>query len=119
MEESAYKLTNTVCHQIATENRILLCQFSEDILPKIFNLNSYDEKYKFMLLFVQIHHPKGIPQENDGAFACNWSTWNNILRSMYEIILKDSKKGILSEHFLQFASEGIPSFIYNKIVYIT
>ncbi|XP_046831234.1 serine-protein kinase ATM isoform X2 [Vespa crabro] len=111
MEESAYKLTNTMCHQIATENRIMLCQFSEDILPKIFNLNSYDEKYKFMLLFVQIHHPKGVHRENDGAFACNWSTWNSILRSMYEIILKDSKKGTLSKHFLQFASE-----VFNQVL---
>ncbi|KAL2712028.1 serine-protein kinase ATM-like isoform X3 [Vespula squamosa] len=111
IEESAYKLTNTVCHQIATENRIMLCQFSEDILPKIVSLNNYDEKYKFMLLSVQIHHPEGVHQENDGAFACNWSTWNSILKSMYEIILKDSKKGILSKHFLQFASE-----VFNQVL---
>ncbi|KAK2581050.1 hypothetical protein KPH14_006093 [Odynerus spinipes] len=114
MEGSIYKLANTICYQVATENRIMLCRFGEDILPKIINLSSYDEKYKFMQLLIQIHHPRGVHQEDDAAFACNWDIWNEILRSMYEIILRDSKKGILlSKHFLNFASEVLNQVLQN------
>ncbi|XP_015186804.1 PREDICTED: serine-protein kinase ATM isoform X1 [Polistes dominula] len=114
MEESVYKLTNTVCHQMATENRIVLCQFSEEVLPKIINLNSYDDKYKLMMLFVQIHHPGGLSQENDGTYACDWSVWNSIIRSMYDIIWRDFKKGISSKYFLQFAREVINQILQNS-----
>lgn len=106
LAESSYKLTNTICQQIAIEYRITLCHFSENILSNIISLKSSIEKYKLLLLFIKIHHPKGACKTDDGAYAYNWEKWYTVLKSMYLMILKDFKADILSKSFLRLATEG-------------
>ncbi|OAD57559.1 Serine-protein kinase ATM [Eufriesea mexicana] len=113
LTESSYKLTNIVCQQIVMEYRITLCHFSENILPNIISLRSSIEKYKLLLLFVQIHHPKGVYKPYDGAYACDWEKWNTILKSMYLMILKDFKGDILVKSFLHLATEVFRQILEN------
>lgn len=104
--DSSYKLTNTVCLQIAAEHRIALCHFSENVLPNIICLKSSVEKYKLLLLFVRIHHPKGVCTAEDGAYADDWEKWYTILKNIYLMILKDIKADILLKSFIHLATEG-------------
>lgn len=69
-------------------------------------MDSSIEKYKLLLFFVKIHHPKGVCKTCDGAYAYDWEKWYNSLKSMYLMILKDFKADILSKSFLWFAIEG-------------
>ncbi|KZC09469.1 Serine-protein kinase ATM [Dufourea novaeangliae] len=114
LAESAYKLTNTVCQQIATECRYNLCQFSETILLKIISLKSSVEKYKLLLLFIKIHHPKGVCDVDHGAYANDWEKWHIILKSMYLMILKDCKPDILPKSFIHLASEVFKQVLENS-----
>lgn len=69
------------------------------------------EKYKLLLLFIKIHHPKGICKADDGAYAHNWEQWYALLKSMYLMILKDMKADVLSKSFIYLASEGNSSIL--------
>jgi len=112
LTESFYKLSSSVCRQITTECRIALCKFSESISTDILRLNGSEEKYRLLLIFVQIHHPEGISKHDDGAYAFNWSKWRDLLRSMYLIIQENCKLDVQWHSFIQFASEGI---IFQRI----
>ncbi|XP_029040439.2 serine-protein kinase ATM [Osmia bicornis bicornis] len=114
LAECGYKLTNTVCHQIATEYRTMLCHFSENILPNIISFTSSVEKYKLFLFFVQIHHPKGTSKTYDGAYADNWDKWYTILESIYLMILKDFKPDILPKSFIYLAREVFKQVFENS-----
>ncbi|XP_076687337.1 serine/threonine-protein kinase tefu isoform X2 [Andrena cerasifolii] len=118
LAESAYKLTNTVCQRVATEYRITLCQFSENILPHIIGLTSSVEKYKLLLLFIKIHHPKGICKADDGAYAHNWKQWCALLKSMHLMVLKDMNVDVLSKSFIYLASEVFKQVLENPNVVI-
>ncbi|XP_076172316.1 serine/threonine-protein kinase tefu isoform X2 [Ptiloglossa arizonensis] len=118
LAESAYKLTNTACRQIATECRSLLCRFCENILPNIISLKSSLEKYKLLLLFIKIHHPKGICKVSNGAYADNWEKWYTILKSIYLMILKDLKADTLSKSFIYLASEVFKQMLENSNIII-
>ncbi|XP_076661502.1 serine/threonine-protein kinase tefu isoform X2 [Halictus rubicundus] len=113
LAQSAYKLAHTVCRQIAIECRYNLCQFSENVLPNIISLKSSVEKYKLLLLFNKIHHPKGICKVDDGAYASNWEKWCAILKSMYLMILKDLKADILPKSLTYLASEVFKQILEN------
>ncbi|XP_031830612.1 serine/threonine-protein kinase tefu isoform X2 [Nomia melanderi] len=116
LAESAYKLTNTVCQQIAIECRYSLCQFSESILPNIISLKSSVEKYKLLLLFIKIHHPKGTCKVDDGAYANNWEEWYAILKSIYLMIMKDLKPDVLPKSFICLASEVFKQILENPVI---
>lgn len=105
--ESFYKLANSVCRQIATESRITLCKFSETILLNVLHLNGSEEKYRLLLIFLQIHHPEGVSKSEDGAYAYNWNIWKDFLGSMYLLIQENCKLDVQWCSFVQFASEGI------------
>ncbi|XP_078038484.1 serine/threonine-protein kinase tefu [Augochlora pura] len=113
LAESAYKLAHIVCQQIAIECRHSLCQFSENVLPSIISLKSSLEKYKLLLLFIKIHHPKGICNADDGAYAVSWEKWHLTLKNMYLMILKDLKADILPESFIYLASEVFTQILKN------
>jgi len=106
LTESFYKLCCSVCRQIMTESRIALCKFSESILMDILRLNGSEEKYRLLLIFLQIHHPEGISRHDDGAYAYDWSKWRDLLRSMYLLIQENCKLDVQWRSFIQFASEG-------------
>ncbi|XP_011154175.2 serine-protein kinase ATM [Harpegnathos saltator] len=111
--ESFYKLANSICRQIATESRITLCKFSETILMDVIHLNSSEEKYRLLLIFMQIHHPEGISKCNDGAYAYDWSKWKNLLGSMCLLIQENCKLDVQWRVFIQFASEVVKQMIDN------
>ncbi|XP_076752966.1 serine/threonine-protein kinase tefu isoform X2 [Xylocopa sonorina] len=111
--EVSYKLTNTVCQEIAAEYRITLCHFSENILPVIINSKDSNEKYKLLLLFVRIHHPKGACKISDGAYADDWNKWETILRDMYAMILKNFESNILLKSYLYLAAEVFKQILEN------
>lgn len=116
LTESFYKLSSIVCRQIATECRIALCKFSENISMDILHLNGSEEKYRLLLIFLQIHHPEGISKFDDGAYAFDWSKWKDLLRSMYVLIQENCKLDVQWRSFIQFASEGIifqHTYIYS------
>lgn len=106
--ESFYKLTNSVCRQIATESRITLCKFSETILMDVLHLNGSEEKYKLFLVFLQTHHPEGISNRDDGAYAYDWTKWKNLLGRICLLMQENCKLDAKWQVFVQFASEGIP-----------
>lgn len=105
--ESFYKFANSVCRQIATESRITLCKFSETILMDMLHLNGSKEKYRLLLVFLQIHHPESTSKYDDGAYAYDWNKWKNLLKSMFQLIQENCKLDIQWRSFVQFASEGI------------
>lgn len=107
LTESFYKLCSSVCRQITTESRITLCKFSESISMDVLRLNGSEEKYRLLLIFLQIHHPKGISNYDDGAYAYDWNKWRDLLRSMYFLIQENCKLDVQWRSFIQFASEGI------------
>ncbi|KAL0100932.1 hypothetical protein PUN28_019367 [Cardiocondyla obscurior] len=115
LTESFYKLCNSVCRQIATECRIALCNFSENISMDILRLNGSDEKYKLLLTFLQIHHPKGIAKQEDGAYAYDWNKWRDVLCRMYLLIQENCKLDVQWYSFIQFASEVIKQIMDNSL----
>ncbi|CAL7943643.1 unnamed protein product [Xylocopa violacea] len=117
--EVSYRLTNTVCQQIAAEYRITLCHFSENVLPAIINSKDSNEKYKLLLLFVRIHHPKGACKISDGAYADDWNKWQTILRNMYAMILKNFEANILLKSHVYLAAEVLKQILENPDLIVT
>ncbi|XP_014473077.1 PREDICTED: serine-protein kinase ATM [Dinoponera quadriceps] len=111
--ESFYKLANNVYRQIATESRITLCKFSETILMDMLHLNGSEEKYRFLLVILQIHHPEGISKCDDGAYAHDWNKWRDLLGSMYLLIQENCKLDVQWHGFVQFASEVVKQMLDN------
>lgn len=107
LTESFYRLSSSVFRQIATESRMALCKFSETILMDMLSLNDSEEKYRLLLIFLQIHHPKGISRCDNGAYAYDWNKWKDFLRSMCLLVQKNCKSDAQWRSFIQFASEGI------------
>ncbi|XP_024884976.1 serine-protein kinase ATM [Temnothorax curvispinosus] len=113
--ESFYKLSSSVCRQITTECRIALCKFSESISMDILRLNGSEEKYRLLLIFLQIHHPEGISKHDDGAYAFDWDKWRDLLRSMYLLIQENCKLDVQWHSFIQFSTEVIKQIIDNSV----
>lgn len=107
LTESFYKLSSSVCMQVATESRIALCKFSEDISMDILRLNGSEEKYKLLLIFLQIHHPDSI----DSAYAYNWNKWRDLLHSMCQLVQENCKLDVQWCSFIEFASEGTKCYM--------
>ncbi|KYM98451.1 Serine-protein kinase ATM [Cyphomyrmex costatus] len=118
LTESFYKLSSSVCRQIITESRIALCKFSESTSMNILSLNGSEEKYRLLLIFVQIHHPEGISKHDDGAFAFDWDKWRNLLRNMYLLVQENCKLDVQWRSFIQFASEVIKQIMDNSVNFI-
>lgn len=117
MLKPVYELTYTVCQQIGTESRIALCDFSEKCLPLIVALEGCSEKYNMMLLFVQIHHPRGVDADDEAAYACNWDLWKSIVRGIQANIVRDMKSEKLSPCLLKLACEGNNGFLFYQFVF--
>ncbi|KYQ49759.1 Serine-protein kinase ATM, partial [Trachymyrmex zeteki] len=115
LTESFYKLSSSVCRQIITESRIALCKFSESTLMNILSLNGSEEKYRLLLIFLQIHHPEGISRHDDGAFAFDWNEWKKLLRNMYLLVQENCKLDVQWRSFIQFASEVIKQIIDDSV----
>ncbi|XP_019882077.2 serine-protein kinase ATM isoform X2 [Camponotus floridanus] len=113
LTESFYKLSSSVCRQIATESRIALCKFSEDISMDILRLNGSEGKYNLLLMFLQIHHPNSIGC--DSAYAYNWNKWRDLLRSMCQLVQENCKLDVQWCSFIEFASEVVKQIMDNSV----
>ena len=104
--DSAFKLANTVCRQVAAESRLLLCSFGETVIPTCLNSKKNDDKYNLLLILVQVHHPKGAVIGDGIAYAFDKTVWNNLLHEMCNMIKEESNFQVLSESFIELGCEG-------------
>lgn len=95
-----------MCQQIATDSRLTLCKFSESIPLSMIDIKGPEDKYQLYLLFVQVHHPKGVILGNDGSYAYNNEKWKAILNLLYKMILNDIRSVVLSKNFTSLSCEG-------------
>lgn len=73
----------------------------------VLRLNDSEEKYKLLLIFLQIHHPEGSSRHDDGAYAYDWNKWRDLLRSMCLLVQENCKLNVQWRSFVQFAKEGM------------
>lgn len=107
LAESFCRLSSNVSRQIVTESHLALCTFSENIAKDILLLNSSEEKYKLLLIFLEIHHFESSNEIHCSTSACGSSKWKDILRGMWSLVQENCKLDIRWYSFIQFASEGI------------
>lgn len=101
-----FKLTFTVCEQIATDSRLILCRFAENMPLSMISLKGPEEKYKLYLLFTQVHHPNGAILGDDVSYASDDDKWKAILNLLYKMIVNDIRPVRLSKSFIALACEG-------------
>lgn len=99
-------MTCTVCLEIASDSRIILCKFTENLPLSIIDLKGPEEKYKLFLCIVKIHHPNGVTLNDDSSYADNDNKWKAILNLLYRMILNDLKPSALTQNFVELACEG-------------
>ncbi|XP_070172770.1 serine-protein kinase ATM [Polyergus mexicanus] len=114
LTESFYRLSSSVCRQIATESRIALCKFSESISMDILRLNGSEGKYKLLLIFLQIHYPNDIGY-NNSTYVYNWNKWKDLLRSMCQLVQENCKLDVQWHSFIEFASEVVKQVMENSV----
>ncbi|GLV35047.1 telomere fusion [Carabus blaptoides fortunei] len=94
-QEIILQLLLSFSTQLAKECRMACCRLGEDIVHSIIDL--YEPRYENhggkkslifdnLLLQLRLHHPRGVTENSDSAFACNWTNWKALLRSMYSIL---------------------------------
>ena len=104
---SALKLASTICQEIATEGRFLLCSFGETIIPECMTLRKCNEKYKLLLILVQVHHPQGALMDDALFYALNVGVWKTILYNICSMIIQEISSHVLSGSLIELACEGI------------
>ncbi|XP_046739148.1 serine-protein kinase ATM isoform X2 [Diprion similis] len=105
LSDDTFVLVNAVCQRIGPESRMALCEFGEIVMRSAIDLNDNCAKYDWMLLVVRAHHPGSVTQNHNAAYACNWDTWNNILRAIYCMVINNLSLEFVSISFIQLACE--------------
>nr|XP_046474200.1 serine-protein kinase ATM isoform X2 [Neodiprion pinetum] len=105
LSDDTFKLVNAVCQQVGPESRMALCEFGEIVMRSAIDLNGSCAKYDWMLLVVRAHHPGSVTQNHNAAYACNWDTWNNILRAIYCMVINNLALEFVTDSFIQLACE--------------
>ncbi|KAG8040922.1 hypothetical protein G9C98_001910 [Cotesia typhae] len=103
--QQAPKLLYAVCEQMGYENRKVLCEFSEKIMPRMLDDQLTEEKCKLILLFITLHHPNGAISSNPAAYVFELSKWKSIMINLYSYILKNMKSIAITTNFSTLASE--------------
>ncbi|CAD6215508.1 GSCOCG00000317001-RA-CDS [Cotesia congregata] len=103
--QQAHKLFYAVCEQMGYENRKVLCEFSEKIMPRMLDDQLTEEKCKLILLFITLHHPNGAISSNPAAYAFELSKWKSIMINLYTYILQNMKSIAITTNFSTLASE--------------
>lgn len=101
-----FKVTFTICQQVATDSRCILCKFAENLPFSLINLKGPEEKYELYLLFMQVHHPNGEILGNEISYANDEDKWKANLNLFYKMILNDIRPVKLSKKFISLACEG-------------
>ncbi|XP_020292169.1 serine-protein kinase ATM isoform X3 [Pseudomyrmex gracilis] len=116
LAESFCRLASSVSRQIMTESHFALCAFSENIAKDILLLNSSEEKYKLLLIFLEIHHFESSDEIRCSTLASTGSSkWKDILRSMWSFVQENCKLDIRWYSFIQFASEVVKQIQDNTM----
>ncbi|XP_033207324.1 serine-protein kinase ATM-like isoform X3 [Belonocnema kinseyi] len=113
--DSALKLANTVCREIATEGRLMLCSFGETMIPALMNLKKSYDKYDLLLILVQVHHPKGAVIGDEISYAVDAAVWKTILHNMCNMIIQESKSQDLSESFIELGCEVFKQIVEDPL----
>ncbi|XP_065051907.1 serine-protein kinase ATM-like isoform X2 [Rhopilema esculentum] len=83
---------NNFSMNIASDSRGQLCILGEDLFPLLLPLwtkssaHVKDKLIDFFRLQVDIHHPFGVHQEENGAWSSNEKLWKKCLTKLYEAI---------------------------------
>ncbi|XP_072936623.1 serine-protein kinase ATM [Epargyreus clarus] len=90
------EITILILETLSTECRLTVCEFSEHVLPSIFQFynQNIDQKtksslFKLLEMAVMLHHPQGRTQGTAGSLAHNWDIWNKHLNSILEIVCSE------------------------------
>ncbi|KAL4708134.1 hypothetical protein ACJJTC_009913 [Scirpophaga incertulas] len=93
VQECVVEIVINLILVLSTESRLLLCDFTEWILPIVLKFYDHSLEYKkkerlFKLLdlIVLIHHPAGKLQNEDGSLANDWNIWNKEVNDILEIV---------------------------------
>jgi hypothetical protein len=101
-----FKLSYTVCQQIATDSRCILSKFAENMPLALINLKGPEEKYELYLLLIQVHHPNGATLGDDACYIYDDDKWKAILNLLYKMIINDIRSTTLSNSFISLSCEG-------------
>ncbi|XP_011494720.1 PREDICTED: serine-protein kinase ATM [Ceratosolen solmsi marchali] len=110
-----FKLTYTVCQQIAIDSRYILSRFSENMPLTLINLKGPEEKYKLYLLLIQIHHPNGATLGDDVCYIHDQDKWKAILNLLYKMIINDIRSTMLTKSFIALSCEVFRQKIFMKL----
>ncbi|RVE48633.1 hypothetical protein evm_006704 [Chilo suppressalis] len=93
VQEIIIEIIILLLETLTTESRLLMCEFSESILPLIskfydhsLEIKKKNSLFKLFEMIVSIHHPAGKLQNEDGSLAYDWETWNRHVNTIMEII---------------------------------
>ncbi|XP_053625660.1 serine-protein kinase ATM [Plodia interpunctella] len=91
--EVAIDITILLLEMLAPEYRLTMCEFTENVLLSLlqFYEPSIDQKkksslFKLLDLAVNIHHPNGRFENEEGSLAHDWTIWNKHIFNTLEII---------------------------------
>ncbi|KAK6985303.1 serine-protein kinase ATM [Biomphalaria glabrata] len=80
--ESMLISLNLFCLHVAPSCRVQLCHFGESLRNSFIYLWSHsnhekirEELISFLHLLLRAHHPYGVSDQTDGAYAYNWEHW--------------------------------------------
>ncbi|XP_022251192.1 serine-protein kinase ATM-like [Limulus polyphemus] len=82
------------CKHIALDCRTQLCKLGELIfMPFLYlwsakpSVKTKEKLLEFWKLQLGLHHPQGVSDEGNGAFACNWEVWKSNLKKLYNVLI--------------------------------
>lgn len=68
----------------------------------------------FLLIVMEAHHPGGVGDRSERAYAYNWESWKKSLKQLNFVTIREigvlQKQGTVTENFLKLVVE-----IYNQV----
>lgn len=87
--------------------------FLSSPLHSIF-LISQQKMLDLILILMKAHHPDGVDENSDKAYAFNWEDWKKALKQLNFVTIREiavlQRQGTMSENFLKFVVE-----VYNQV----
>ncbi|XP_055888527.1 serine-protein kinase ATM-like isoform X2 [Biomphalaria glabrata] len=131
--ESMLISLNLFCLHVAPSCRVQLCHFGESLRNSFIYLWSHsnhekirEELISFLHLLLRAHHPCGVSDQTDGAYAYNWDHWKAFIDSLYELIHTDieekskfttgNKINALKSNYVSFVADLFKQVPLHKAV---
>lgn len=71
----------------------------------------------FLLILMEAHHPGGVNENSEKAYAYNWESWKISLKQLNFVTIREiavlQRQGTVTENFLKLVVE-----IYNQVVFL-